>query len=185
MVKADVNQKSSGILVFILFILLIGNMKTFSGLQNNFEVHCKEPQFVQVEGSITSPGVYEFCLRPTIIDVMQKAGESVESEGLPRSLQRLRISSGARILFKRENGAYQFLQAEMPAFYKVTLGLPLSLNRESEVGLTALPGIGPRLARQIVLERSKRGGFKLIQEVMDTPGVGPYLYDRIRPYLTL
>ena len=44
----------------------------------------------------------------------------------------------------------------MSAFHKVTLGIPLSINRESVEGLTAIPGIGNSLALTIEKERIKR-----------------------------
>jgi competence protein ComEA len=74
---------------------------------------------------------------------------------------------------------------EMSAFSKLTLGLPISLNRENEVGLTALPGIGTSLAHAIVWERQNRGGFKNLDELKDIRGIGKKLLEQIRPFLTL
>jgi competence protein ComEA len=72
---------------------------------------------------------------------------------------------------------------EMSAFSKMTFGLPISLNRENEVGLTALPGIGNSLARAIVKERQNRGGFKNLDELRDIKGIGKKLLEKIRPFL--
>lgn len=74
---------------------------------------------------------------------------------------------------------------EMSAFYKVTLGLPIRLNRESPEGLTAIPGIGPRTAEAIVRERTKTGGFKRIEDLRSVPGVGPALRQTIKPWVVL
>lgn len=48
-------------------------------------------------------------------------------------------------------------------------------------GLTALPGIGPRLAQRIVVERARRRGFaSLSKEQLDSVrGIGPALLARI------
>jgi competence protein ComEA len=67
----------------------------------------------------------------------------------------------------------------------MTLGLPISVNRESEEGFTALPGVGKNMAKAIVEERAKRGGFKSLDEIMGIPGIGPKFYARMKPYLTL
>jgi competence protein ComEA len=67
----------------------------------------------------------------------------------------------------------------------MTLGIPISLNTESEEGLTALPGIGRTISKAIVEERARRGGFKSLDEVMGIPGVGPKVYARMKPHLTL
>jgi competence protein ComEA len=74
---------------------------------------------------------------------------------------------------------------DIPAFYKFTLGIPISLNRESEEGLTAVPGIGPKLAGAIVRYRDTRGGYKALSEIKDVPGIGDKTYKKILPYLEL
>lgn len=74
---------------------------------------------------------------------------------------------------------------EMSAFYKITLGIPISLNRETVTGLTALPGVGPGLARAIIRERSRHGGFSRLEDVLAVKGVGPRLFRKIAPMLQL
>ena len=73
----------------------------------------------------------------------------------------------------------------MSAFYKITLGIPISLNRESLEGLTAVPGIGPRIGGAIVRERAKRGNFKRLDEILSIPGIGPTFYRKVTRYLVL
>jgi competence protein ComEA len=74
---------------------------------------------------------------------------------------------------------------EMRAHHKVSLSIPLSVNRESKEGLTAVPGIGFNLAGTIVRARESRGGFKTLDEITDVPGIGNALYRKIKPYLAL
>jgi len=59
------------------------------------------------------------------------------------------------------------------------------LNKESEEGLTSIPGIGPELAKSIVRARSERGGFKSLDEIVSIRGISNKLFKRIRPLLTL
>jgi competence protein ComEA len=58
------------------------------------------------------------------------------------------------------------------------------LNSESKIGLTAIPGIGLGLAKAIVEERTKRGGFKSLDELLSVHGIGEKLYRKMTPYLT-
>jgi len=74
---------------------------------------------------------------------------------------------------------------EMWAHHKVSLSIPLSVNRESQEGLTAVPGIGFNLAAAIVRERESRGGFKTLDELTAVPGIGKALYRKKKPYLAL
>ena len=102
-----------------------------------------------------------------------------------KAFRRVDLISGAKLTARSDGEGHRFFQSEMSAFYKLTLGIPISLDRESEDGLTAIPGIGPRLARTIVLERERRGGFKRLDEMVSVNGIGDKLYKKIRPYLTL
>ncbi len=81
--------------------------------------------------------------------------------------------------------AHKVCKAEMTAFHKITLGMPVSVNTEDLEGLTAVPGIGPKIAEWIVLGREKNGGFKSLDEMLTVRGIGPSLYEKIRPYLVL
>ena len=86
-------------------------------------------------------------------------------------------------------GVYNSLQKEdaekINSFHKITLGIPISINEESEEGLTAIPGIGPKLACAIIKEREKRGGFKHLYEIASINGIGSSLYRRIIKYIEL
>ena len=73
----------------------------------------------------------------------------------------------------------------MTAFQKMTLGMHVSVNLESLEGLTAVPGIGPELARLIVRERNTKGCFKSLNEIKTIRGIGPVLYKKVKPYLVL
>ncbi len=76
-------------------------------------------------------------------------------------------------------------KGEISAFNKITLGFPVSINREGLEGLTAVPGIGPKIAEAIVRTRDKRGGFECLEDVKSVRGIGPALFRRIRPYIVL
>ncbi len=71
------------------------------------------------------------------------------------------------------------------AHQKITLGIPLSVNRECTEDLVAVPGIGPCIAGLIVQERLKKGDFKRLDEIMHVRGIGPGLYERLKSYLVL
>ncbi|RLC30363.1 MAG: hypothetical protein DRH37_05525 [Deltaproteobacteria bacterium] len=71
------------------------------------------------------------------------------------------------------------------AFQRITLGMPVCINRGDTEALTAVPGIGPKTAALIVRERRKRGGFKRLEDLRSIRGISPLLYKRISRYLTL
>ena len=48
----------------------------------------------------------------------------------------------------------------------------VNINTASAQQLTALPGVGEKMAARIVEYRQKQGGFKNVQELMNVRGIG-------------
>ncbi|MCU0593905.1 MAG: helix-hairpin-helix domain-containing protein [Desulfobacterota bacterium] len=176
------HERATGIWVLVLILLLLHVLKPAPYRHGAETLPCEGPVFVQIQGEVRHPGVYAFCDPPTLAALIQKAGGLQEGAfALPD--QRLSPNSGISVT--RAGGALRVEPQEVSSFHKITLGLPISVNRESEEGLTALPGVGRNTARAIVEERAKRGGFKSLDELMEIPGIGPRLHVRMKPYLTL
>ncbi len=146
-------------------------------------VPSKDRYYVQVGGDVRRPVVYAFSKTPSIEELIAKAGlqKPIPGDVISQPV----LSSGERLDVRMEGGRAQFVRGTMNGFFKMTLGIPLSINTETESGLTALPDIGPGLARAIVEERSRRGGFKGLEELTAIPGIGDQRFQRIKPYLKL
>lgn len=56
----------------------------------------------------------------------------------------------------------------------------ININEASAQELAKLQKVGPRQAVSIIEHRQKYGPFKLTEELMDVPGIGPFTYDRIK-----
>jgi len=144
-----------------------------------------ERVFVEVSGDVLHRGVYAFETLPDVGSLLSRAGEplGIALQGAPSGPRRFR--SGSHIRFTWKDGKVALDAGEMSAFFRVTLGLPILLNRESPEGLTAIPGIGPKTAEAIVLERGRIGGFRRIEDLRSVPGIGPALLQTIRPWVVL
>lgn len=59
----------------------------------------------------------------------------------------------------------------------------LDINRASAEDLQKLPGIGPKLAEQIVAYRRKHGPFRRVEDLLAIRGLGIKKWKAIRPYL--
>jgi competence protein ComEA len=178
-----IDDKSAGLLLLLLIILVIFVLKPLLAPAGGAEIPCPEPFFVQIDGDVRRPGVYPFCSQPSLNDLIQKAGGL--GSGSHESPADRSLRNGMKVTFRSDGQRHEVLESDISAFYKITLGIPISLNRESEEGLTAIPGIGERLARAIAAERARRGGFKKLDDLTSVPGIGPKLYARIKPYLIL
>ncbi len=57
----------------------------------------------------------------------------------------------------------------------------IDLNRAPVAELMALPGIGRKRARAIVLHRVRHGPFRGFQDLLEVDGIGPDTVSRLRP----
>ena len=185
MIKPEVTEKASGYLLLLLTLSLLYMLKSAFHQPRSRPYPCDDDLYILIEGDIKRPGVYTFCQQGTLLDLRARAGGRGFHEHTPDLFRDVRLSSGTRVVVRNHGGKWHFFQREMPGFYKFTLGIPISLNNESEMGLTAIPGIGPQLAKNIIRERSKRGGFKNLNEIKDIKGIGMKLFRNISPYLKL
>jgi competence protein ComEA len=171
------------LLLFILLALYVINNNL--SLSPPGRTTHEEKVFVRISGNVARPGIFGFSQSPTLENLVARAGGLVPAteKGLPS--EAVPYDSGSVIEVLRDESEYRVFKGEMSAFYKITLGIPISLNRESLDGLTAIRGIGPGIASAIVCERSRRGGFKSVDELMSVPGIGRKLYIKVSPYLVL
>ncbi len=195
-----INHGTTGYLLLLLTLLVIHFLKP-ALIPSMSSGPADEGQlFIQVEGDVKSPAVYAFNFSPNLAQLIDRAGGLRHGRRLAEQFEDLAFSSGMRVavhLGEEEPLPYQneaprgvacsrapmAKAGEMSAFYKITLGIPIGLNSASEMGLTAIPGIGLGLAKALVEERTKRGGFKSLDELLSINGIGEKLYRKIIPYL--
>lgn len=181
----EINDRAIGFLVLLSFLLVLCFLNTILTHSRPPGASSEGDFFIEVSGDVESPGVYRFDYPPNIMNLMDKAGALNLDMARPQRFIEGPLSTGKVVTVCQEALNTRFVLSEMSAFYKITLGIPISLNKESETGLTALPGIGPGLAKAIVRERTERGGFQRLRDVLSVKGIGPKLYERIRPYVVL
>ena len=59
----------------------------------------------------------------------------------------------------------------------------LDINQATAEDFATLPGIGPKLASQIVAYRERHGPFRRVEDLLAIRGIGPKKWRAIRPYL--
>jgi len=172
-------------LLLLLLLVALTVMKGNFSLAGTEGACCEKKVFVQISGDVVRPGVYGFCEPPDLNALLVRAGGLISGSESTRTSTGILFSSGADIYVRCRERGLQVIQDEMSSFYKITFGMPVSLNRETQEGLTAIPGIGSGIARAIVRKRNERGGFQSIDDILSIQGIGPALYGKIRPYLVL
>jgi competence ComEA-like helix-hairpin-helix protein len=177
-------DRSSGVLVLLLIMVVVYMLGSAFPRMDSNKIRCNDTRYIQIDGDISCPGVFPLC---EIGDVKRfiEIRLGFHNHGCldPIGTNTI-VQSGLKISIRRGEGECSVHKGEMSAFYKYTLGIPISLNNESEEGLTSIPGIGPHLAKAIIQERAKRGGFRNLNELRCIRGVGSGLLKRIDPFIT-
>ena len=74
----------------------------------------------------------------------------------------------------------QSTQAEAQAASKA-----INLNLATAEQLETLPGIGPKVAERIIEHRTKNGGFKRIEDLMNVKGIGEKSFLKLKPLVAV
>ena len=185
MSKRKINDRTAGGLLFLLVFLSLHFLKGVFGLSGPDTRLYGDKVFVEIIGDVAHPGVYGFPHPPSLNDLLIRAGGSLTTTANGLASTRILYHSGAQVKVCSDRRETPPFEGEMAAFYKITLGIPISINRESLEGLTAVPGIGPALASAIVRERAINSGFQRLDELLAIRGIGPALYQKFTPHLVL
>ena len=59
----------------------------------------------------------------------------------------------------------------------------VDLNLATESELNLLPGVGPKLAKEILRIREERGKFERVEDLLAVPGIKKTRLDQIRPFV--
>ena len=77
-------------------------------------------------------------------------------------------------------------QAKAPAPKPAaTAAAPVNLNTATAEQLATIPGVGPKMAERIIDYRSKNGGFKKVEDLMNVSGVGEKSFLKMKPLITV
>ena len=61
----------------------------------------------------------------------------------------------------------------------------LNLNTATQDQLESLPGIGPKVAERILEYRTKSGGFKRVEDLMNVKGIGEKSFLKLKPLIVV
>ena len=180
------NLESIGFL-FICLILIALSAVRFTPYPFAIEAegNCPEGIYIQIGGDISLKGTYFFGHPVDLAKILPNSLPLKHSNAVNHLYGQHVVVSHSLIEIKKDDKDWSLSRKEIPAHQKLTLGIPLSVNLETEEGLTALPGIGPQTAKRLIYERQKRGGFKSLDELKSLPGLAKGTFRKIQPFLTL
>jgi competence protein ComEA len=141
------------------------------------------PVAVEVAGDVQAPGIYRLPHGSTVASVINlttpysenAVSDPVTLAAVLKSGDLLRVRSMGRQHIEITIDA-------MKAKERMILGIPLDPDHMSSDDWDALPGIGPVIAKKIIDDRQKYGGFGGLDNLQRVPGIGKSKIERLRPY---
>lgn len=133
---------------------------------------------VEITGDPVREGIY-FLPEGTTIERLH------EIAMIPGMNDRGKIE-GARIfdgLVLMTSGKGEVKIGDMAAARRLALGLPVDLNHASEEDLSLVPGIGEKMAYQIIQLRKQRGAFRDLSDLTAVPGIKEKKLNGLKGYL--
>ncbi len=151
--------------------------------------------FAYITGAVLRPGVYPIGDNARVFNLVQSAGgltAQADSGGLNMAAP---VKDGAHVhvpLREREGNAKKSSKASPQSQSRRGTGSSskqkgvasfVYVNEATVEELTALPGVGPVLARRIVEMRQQQGPFVVPEDLLKVSGIGEKKLKQIRPLL--
>lgn len=135
------------------------------------------------------------CLKIEIVDGGQSAGvyfvhAGTTANGLLKSAgfselagKDFPLTEGMKLVINASAGGKDIAASRMTAAQRLSLGLPIDINRATEEDLVLIKGIGPKTAEKILDLRKKINRFENIRQLMEVKGIKEKRLARLRQYL--
>lgn len=136
---------------------------------------------VEVTGSRGADGIYFLPETSAVTELSKITG--IDAPTVRGGLAKARFSSVSAISVSAEGEALKI--TELSAVKTLALGLPIDLNRASEEELMLVPGIGEKMAAQIVQSRRLRGKFEGLADLTAIAGIKERKIRDLEKYLTV
>ncbi len=186
--KAYSSKQSWLLLSLASLLLLVSLFNTLSERPNLGDIPQANPlnTVVEIVGDIPNPGVYSFPGELTVERALRKAGAIGRREINNPQVLNNTLNPGSKIILIRNPHNMLTVQvARMEPEKCVVFSIPLNLNKVEKEHLTLIPGIGPQLAQRIINYRSKKGGFRNIEELKEVRGIGDKKVRNLERYLII
>jgi len=142
-----------------------------------------EQVVVYVSGAVRAPDVYQLPKAARIKDLVLAAG-GFTADADPEQINLAeRVGDGQHIHVPRQGETAPADDAA--ASNTGDAGQPIDINTAGEAEFDGLPGIGKALAQRIIDYRTSNGSFKAIEDLRNVKGIGPALFEKIAPLITV
>lgn len=156
------------LLILLLLITVFGSVLFISRYPSSPPVEIFLPaqaplplKEVYIGGEVNNPGIYPLKPDDTLEELIKSAG------GLKPGADITRV------------------KIYIPSLDETIQPQRVNINTAEAWLLTALPGIGPKLAEAIISYRTQKGPFRSPKDLLNVPGIGPHIYEKVKDLITV
>ncbi|WP_019230238.1 helix-hairpin-helix domain-containing protein [Sedimentibacter sp. B4] len=134
--------------------------------------------YVDIDGAVNNPGVYEFTEGDRVIDAIDKAG-GLKDTAYTKNINKARKLVDGEKIYIFDEGEYT-----LQDLYNDGNEGKININTATKDNLMSLPGIGEVYAQRIIDYRNGKL-FSSIEEIKEVQGIGDKIFEKIKDSITI
>lgn len=153
---------------------------------------------IYIDGCVAHPDVYELPASARVKDSIDRAGGLTSDADVAALNLASELHDGEKVHIPRVGEDATLTQDSTGAAsgdsFRQDRGAsttrkghaptrPISLNKASKNELLELPGVGPAVADRIIADRREHGPFKHVEDLKRVKGIGSKKFEKLRKYL--
>ena len=178
-----VNQLTIGILIGLFFsgLVLFISSKPRGDPITLLTPTQSEVIYVHIDGAVSNPGVYKLPRVSRGADAIELAGGLLENADTRNINFATTLLDGTKLYVPSmsENSVSTFRSSDA-ALIRI-----ININTATVTEFDELPDIGVSKAQLIIDYRNENGLFESIEDILNVPGIGPAIFDKIKHMITV
>jgi competence protein ComEA len=181
--KGTESQRDGAIIIIVIVVILFAihySSSLFPPQINDipFSNNSFGPVIVGIKGNTGINGVFYVPEKARISDLLEAAGIR-NPEIFDHRILSMPLSKGKTVFIESDDS---LRIGEMNNADKLTLGIPIDINKATVEDLMLIDGIGEQTALQIVQFREKSGRYHKVEDLMKVRGIKERKFRNLRRY---
>lgn len=175
------------IMIIIIVLVCIINLKSSKNNDTDNEIKPEQEYiYVDIKGSVKTPGVYKMKKDIRVDDVVKSAGGFDHANTTCVNLAK-KVKDEEVIVIPNEKSKCEDTNVSNSNENEIDTQEThkININKAQQSELEEIPGIGPKKAEAIIEYRNTNGSFKSIDEIKNIEGIGESTFENLKDIITV